>query len=518
MKYIGIHLGHDAGVAVFDDQANMTFYAQMERYTRIKTSAFEIDLSHWFPNLPKPTKEDVVAIAHVEHHTDGRWKGTENTCHDSMGYDSQLVHRYIPLAEKNYFSKTIGKNPDFCISHHLAHALSSWCFRKDDQKRLFLSYDGAGFNTEGKLVCNQVGYISNDGIERIDNAIHIPTSIPVVGLLGHNTAGKAMGLAGYMPKRPFSEEMVLQLLKHSLNDQFCHRYPFIEEEGRTDSDLQFVADFYRWYMSVIWNALKENIEKFSGGGGGVIIGGGTALALEINTMIYEMTKDVVFGPPIDDSGCALGAAAFAYYQHNKRWPKIESPSLMDLQDPLPKIGPQEPKDIAKLIHEGKVIALLREKGEAGPRALGYRSLLASPIASNLKLVSQDIKGREFYRPLAPIVSKESFDKLFKGPVGEYMQFLVECTETARSLAPAICHKDNTARPQVVFREKDPWMHELLSEYEKISGIPCLINTSLNKKGCPICNTHEDVQREMKWKPVTLVSIPHPAWKLPTMFI
>jgi len=246
----------------------------------------------------------------------------------------------------------------------------------------------------------------------------------------------------------------------------------------------------------------------------VVLGGGTALALELNTKIHDCVKDVVFGPPVDDSGLALGAAAFAYYHANKKWIKINTPSLNSLQDPLPQVGPQQPEEIAKLLADDKVVGLIRGKSEAGPRALGFRSILASCKKENLKRVSEDIKDRESYRPLAPMVTYEQFDRFFVGPKGEYMQYRCMCTDEAQELLPAICHKDNSARPQVVYKKRDPWLHKLLVCYGSLTGNECLINTSLNKAKKPICNTYYDVCREMRGQDMEIVCIPHPVWQPP----
>jgi carbamoyltransferase len=187
--------------------------------------------------------------------------------------------------------------------------------------------------------------------------------------------------------------------------------------------------------------------------------------------------------------------------------------MNELQKPLPILGPQTPEGVAKKIANGSVIGLLRGKAEAGPRALGFRSILASAAkAENLKIVSEDLKGREYYRPVAPMVTEESFDRYFIGPKGKYMQYKVECTKEAQEFLPAIVHRDNSARPQVVSQKDDPWLHRLLKTYGELTGHECLINTSLNGKGKPICNTLEDAQRDFFGKNIELISIAQPAWK------
>lgn len=514
MKYIGVHIGHDATIVALDSTGNVIFYGQCERYSRFTNHGFELDpIGIAFPNIPYPEEDDVVAIVAIDQPAHPKWRNVINVSDQTFDYPIALARPYKPRHADNFFAKSIGRNPDLWVSHHLAHAISSWCFRENDDERLFLAYDGAGFDANLELIACLVGYIGPNGFSHIENAVPIPSSLPLVGMLGYHSAGKAMGLAGYMPKEDWSDEMTMKLITASFNELKEPQYPFIKNEDLNDKNLQFIANFYRWYTTQIWYALKANIDQFAAGKG-VVLGGGTALALELNTKIHDCVKDVVFGPPIDDSGLALGAAAFAYFHVNKTWIKIGTPSLNDLQDPLPAVGPQEPADIAKALAARSVVGLLRGKSEAGPRALGFRSILASCDEENLKRVSQDIKGREFYRPLAPMVTEEQFDRFFLGPKGKYMQYRCMCTQEAREMLPAICHKDGSARPQVVSKEDDPWLHELLVRYGELNGAECLINTSLNKAKKPICNTYEDARRELRGKEIELVSIAHDAWKPP----
>lgn len=515
MRYIGVHIGHDATVVVLDEEGKPIFYGQCERYSRFKNHGFELDpLGHAFPDLPTPEKNDLITIVAVDQPGHPDWRGCGNAAQKDLDYCApNLARPYVPLMKKNFFEKSIGGTPHLAVHHHLAHIITAWCFRPDDRERLFLAYDGSGMDCLGYLRCYLVGKISNTKIIEIEDATPIPTSLPLVGLLGYNSAGKTMGLAGFMPQEEWTHEMSLRIMQQSLNDLYVPRYPFFPPDQRSESNLQLMANFYRWYMGHIWSALHDNIKRFSDGSG-VVIGGGTALALETNSKMYEEIGEVIFGPPTDDSGLALGAAAFGYYHVNKKWIRLDSPSLQSLQDPLPQIGPQHPGEIAELLAKNKVVGLLRGKGEAGPRALGFRSILAQPTQDNLKRVSQDIKEREFFRPLAPIVTAEAFNKLFIGPPGEYMQFLAHCTEEGKSLCPAVCHRDNTSRPQVVYKEKDPWLHELLVEYGKLSGVECLINTSLNKARKPICNTYEDVRREMRGKDLEIICLPEQRWSMP----
>jgi predicted NodU family carbamoyl transferase len=510
MRYIGIHIGHDAGIVALDESGQVIFFGQCERYSRFKNHGFQLEpIGGAFPNLPHLSEEDLVSVVAIENDAH-KWPAAVNISKDNLGYDPCLARAYQSLKTDNIFKEELGRDPDLWLNHHLAHVFTAWCFRETDDPRMFMSYDAAGFDAESNLQCHLVGEMSSDGFSRHKDATPIPTSVYLSGLLGYHSAGKAMGLAGYMPKQEWTDDMTMKMLKRSITDLYEPVYPTVQRDEQTEDNMQFVANFYRWYTNQIWLALKDNIERFANGRG-VIIGGGTSLALELNSKIHEMTGDVLFAPPTDDSGLALGAAAFAYYHRTGRWPQVSSASLNELQDPLPAVGPQEPEDVAKMIADDTVVGLLRGKSEAGPRALGFRSILASAKADNLKRVSEDIKGREHYRPLAPVVTSEQFDRFFTGPRGEYMQYMTHCTEEAQELLPAIVHKDNTARPQVVYKEKDPWLHRLLVAYGEITGVECMINTSLNKRKKPICNTYENARSDMRGKDIELVSIATDAW-------
>ncbi len=500
-----MHVGHDASITILDEEGVVEFHAHAERYENRYKKVHGIDtILRTFPDL-KFDKDDFVVSTLLN----------ENST-IAQGYDDTLVRtcHQTPWSQEN---RTI--DISLVLDHHLAHAISSWCFRPNDNERLFIAYDGAGPWAATHLPdkSSLVGIINEKGFFKINEAEYIPSSVYLADILGDKgmSAGKAMGLAGYFPDVGVMEcnpENIMKILKCSVNWWNNSQADYLsvkslKSNAGEETDLMFVASFYKFIIEQIWQKVEKNILKFSQGRG-VVVGGGTALALELNTRIFNMTNDLVFGPAVDDSGLSIGCAAFAYFHVNKKWPKpFGTPSMNNIQTPLPIVGPQGTDEIAKLIDEDVVVCLLRGKAEIGPRALGFRSIFASANnPANLKRVSEDVKQREFYRPLAPIVTAEQFDRYFIGPKGKYMQYRVECTEEARFCLPAIVHRDNSARPQVVYRSDDPWLHELLVEYGKLSGHECFINTSLNKAGKSICNTFEDVVNDMQGKDVTIASV------------
>lgn len=210
--------------------------------------------------------------------------------------------------------------------------------------------------------------------------------------------------------------------------------------------------------------------------------GGCALNCAANTMLWRMFDDVWIMPNPGDAGSSLGAAAAAYGSH-LNW---EHPYLgYDLGGEYPVT-----EIITELIRN-KVAAVATGKAEYGPRALGNRSILADPRDPNIKDKVNLIKKRELFRPFAPVVMEEYahkwFDMSFTSP---YMQYAVKCLQPDK--IPSVVHKDGTSRVQTVNKEQHPGLYDVLSNWYAISGVPILLNTSLNIKGQPLLNDKSDI--------------------------
>ena len=148
---------------------------------------------------------------------------------------------------------------------------------------------------------------------------------------------------------------------------------------------------------------------------------------------------------------------------------------------------------AEKIFEGKVIAWYQGRMEAGPRALGNRSILADPRSmDSLLKVNEKVKFRQPWRPFCPSVLNEYTEEYFQKPTQcPYMINTFEVTEKCVQAAPAIVHIDKTARTQFLIKERNPKYYDLLEAFRKKSGVPIVMNTSMNIKGEPICRTPED---------------------------
>jgi carbamoyltransferase len=234
--------------------------------------------------------------------------------------------------------------------------------------------------------------------------------------------------------------------------------------------------------------------------------GGVALNCVANSRIWrEGPFDAVWVQPASgDSGTALGAAMRVARDLGDRvrpmsgadlgrsWGEAELQAWLDTA----RLPYERPPDVAEavaevLAHDG-VVAWFQGASEYGPRALGRRSLLADPRSSaNLERMN-DVKGREQFRPVAPMVLEDRAAELFDGPLpSPYMLFTHQVRDAWRQRIPAVVHVDGTARIQTVSAAREPLLAAMLGAFERRTGVPVVVNTSLNTAGRPMVDDPRD---------------------------
>ena len=149
------------------------------------------------------------------------------------------------------------------------------------------------------------------------------------------------------------------------------------------------------------------------------------------------------------------------------------------------------KTTAQLIADGKIVGWYQGKMEWGPRALGCRSILADPRKAEMKdILNEKIKHRESFRPFAPSILEEFVSEYFETDIpNPYMVMVVPIRKP--EIIPAVTHVDGTGRLQSVNKDANPLYYDLIKEFQKITGVPVIINTSMNVMGEPIVNTPEE---------------------------
>lgn len=244
----------------------------------------------------------------------------------------------------------------------------------------------------------------------------------------------------------------------------------------------------------------------------LVLTGGCALNSSYNGTIVGRTPfEQVFVPsaPADD-GNAVGAALLAWMQDTgaSALPASDgSPYLGSTADSLRiaklagNCGGAAVSDLstgmadilAQRLTEGRVIGVMRGRAEFGPRALGNRSILADPRPAGMKdRLNEQVKGREAYRPFAPVVPADQVDRWFKrAQPSPYMSFTLPWRPHQRNRIPAVVHEDGTGRVQTVTPSDNPWLHDLVEAFGRRTGVPVILNTSFNIMGKPIVNAVED---------------------------
>jgi carbamoyltransferase len=240
--------------------------------------------------------------------------------------------------------------------------------------------------------------------------------------------------------------------------------------------------------------------------------GGVALNCVLNARVRDRTpfKQVWVQPAAGDSGTSLGAALWIDSQQrgpSKRHWHMEHAFLGPAYDDTEieaflkqaklryRRADNLAGDVADLLQKNKVIGWFQGRMEFGPRALGARSILASPLDAEMQSHLNLIKDREDFRPVAPVVLEEDVaDWFVNGAVSPFMLFVYDVQPDKADRIPAVRHVDGTARIQTINRSQNPAYYDLLSAFKERTGVPVLINTSFNTRGEPVvCSPRDAVE-------------------------
>ena len=249
--------------------------------------------------------------------------------------------------------------------------------------------------------------------------------------------------------------------------------------------------------------------------GNLCLGGGVALNGVANYRILKESpfENIHIPPSPGDGGSAVGCAQYLYYVYHNQKRVIENNHTAAIQENV-YVGPSYTNDdirqfldsknikfekfdrqqllekTAKLISDENIVGWYQGKMEWGPRALGNRSILADPRSDTMKdILNEKIKHRESFRPFAPSILEEHASEYFDIDIPSPYMLMVTNVKQPEKI-PAVTHVDGTGRLQTVSAESNSLYYDLISEFYKITGIPVLINTSMNVMGEPIVNTPE----------------------------
>jgi len=253
----------------------------------------------------------------------------------------------------------------------------------------------------------------------------------------------------------------------------------------------------------------------------LVMAGGVALNCVANSRLLAEGpfERLWVQPAAGDAGTALGAALHLAREWGDEITPMSGAALgrgfsdEEIAERLKvaDVPYERPDDLAEAVAEvlaaDGVVAWFQGRSEFGPRALGHRSLLADPrSAANLERLN-DVKGREQFRPVAPMVLAERAGEIFEGPMpSPYMLFTHSVRPGWAQRIPAVVHVDGTARIQTVDRADEPVVARMLEKFESLTGVPVVVNTSLNTAGRPMVDDPRDALECFGSAPVDALAI------------
>ena len=411
----------------------------------------------------------------------------------------------------------------YCLNHELAHVFSNLPFCGElMENSLLIHFDGGASRSNFSAWTwkdGKINYLESHWdlkyLSSLYNANALSFEIIGADIRDQNAVpGKLMGYASY---GDHSQELENWLIKNNyfeniwgskkiffakLKSDFGIEIKHFDQKETVLMDIAatFQHIFQRETVKKIVDLQEQTQTDY------LYYSGGSALNIPVNSAILASRsfRDLFIPPCTDDSGLALGAAAFFEWQKHGTVKK-NSPYLNNwgVEQYKASYTMDDIRQVAHLLQQGSVLGVCNEQAEVGPRALGNRSILS--LANSKKLadrVSMDIKGREWYRPVAPIMLDKNLT-YFTGKqnvhhLAKHMLLNFEILPEHRKELAGATHVDGTSRVQVLSAKDDnPFMFDLLSYLDRNNGIKALINTSFNKRGEPIVHTEEDAIRSAK---------------------
>ena len=534
MKVLGINaIYHDPSAALVVD-GRVVAAAEEERFSRRKHGKRPLPWSAWeLPELSaawclreagvRPEELDAVAYSFDP--------ALMATPEESGLFDGGDVMRkkYAEMAPDFLAHALPGLDPAKVrfVKHHVAHAASAG-LAAPQRDNAVLVLDG-----RGEAHSHLAGRYTDGRLEILAGQT-LPHSLGLMyeeltdhlGFLRSSDEFKVMAMASYGKPRFVGE--LSELIRATGDGGFVtERIDFAEFAPRlgkgddwTEAHADLAASVQQRLEEVLVDLATWVHEQT--GDRVLTLAGGTALNCVANTRILAESpfQEVWVQPAAGDAGTALGAALHVATELGERTEPMPGAALgrswtddeIEQWLQTAAIDYERPDDVAEAVAEvladNGIVAWFQGRSEFGPRALGHRSLLAHPgFEANLERMN-DVKGREQFRPVAPMVLLERAPEIFgRGPIpSPYMLFVHDVAPEWKDRIPTVTHVDGTARIQTIDRETEPLVHRMIAAFERRTGLPVVVNTSLNTAGRPMVDDPRDALECFGSAPVDLLAI------------
>lgn len=473
MKFIGLRLcEHDSNISYSDGK--FVKYYKSERDCQIKHHGFQ-DLNQWKKIIDKwninPSEINAIGIV------------IDCFRHPYLKCDESKTYEVIEMP----LFKLMGFDcPVFRINHHYAHVLSTWTLGVDPT--IGFVFDGFGDD----FISHSIFRGSEKVLEYNHN--HYPSFGMILGEMGYHMglsghgldcAGKIMALKGYGNLKKLDRHYELKTLSNLWD------LDYIFSLCSSDSNEQEINDHIRTCHQETERIYVKHFLEHSSESDIISYSGGVAQNTVINSEIKKVRPNLYIPPHCTDEGLSLGIVEFfrQYYQQES-FDTTGYPYWQSDQAPNSIVSEKTISKTAELLAQGKIVGWYQGHGEVGSRALGNRSILMDPSIHNGKeILNERVKHREWFRPFGASILKEETSNYFEWDGdSSYMLYVMDILD--KQSFPAITHVDGTCRIQTVSQNITQY-YSLIDEFKKITGIPMLLNTSLNNGGKPICGTEND---------------------------
>jgi carbamoyltransferase len=534
VKVLGINaLYHDPAAALVVD-GRVVAAAEEERFSRRKHGKRPLPWSAWeLPELSAAwclaeagiTPEELDAVAYS---FDPSLMGSPE---ESGLFDEGDVMRkmYAERAPDFLASALPGLDPAKVryVKHHVAHAASAG-LAAPQRTNSVLVLDGRGeahSHLAGRYADGQLEVLAGQALPHSLGLMYEELT-DHLGFLRSSDEFKVMAMASYGKPRFVGE--LSELIRTTGDGGFrTEKIDFSEFAPRLGTGDQWTEDHADLAASV-QQRLEEVLVDLARwlheqtGDRVLTLAGGTALNCVANTRILAESpfEEVWVQPAAGDAGTALGCALHVARELREDTQPMPGAALGRgwTDDQIEKvlrtaaIDYERPDDVAEAVAEALadngIVAWFQGRSEYGPRALGHRSLLAHPgFEANLERMN-DVKGREQFRPVAPMVLLDRAPEIFsRGPIpSPYMLFVHDVAPEWRDRIPTVTHVDGTARIQTIDPETEPLVHRMIAAFERRTGLPVVVNTSLNTAGRPMVDDPRDALECFGSAPVDLLAI------------